>query len=348
MCVDALSWAFRLDLPPTEKLVLLALADRADGEGTAFPSVRDTIERTGLSDRTVRCVTAKLIARGLIQSRCRFDDKNHRQRSNEYVLEVGEPGDTTLRPPRRSRRGEDDGGVRETLHQEQGNGCGTDIPLTVTKNRHKEPSQLTDSLTLTSERSKSSLLDFAAFWEAYPRKVGKLAAQKAYIRAARQSSAIAIIDGVTAYSFPTDPQFIPHASTWLNEGRWMDELPAPPVPASRGLFLDVPPGFDSSDAFGANAWGHTLTDTENHQKDGVPVLALRGYPIIEFAREVCEAAGWDQDTRCDLEPIAQAVRAGYDPDMMVDVVKTVRRPDRPTLRYYEAIWRDRHAKRSVQ
>lgn len=104
--------------------------------------------------------------------------------------------------------------------------------------------------------------------------------------------------------------------------------------------------FDSSDAFGANGWGNALSDVhpEVPPGGGDRVLCLRGYPIIEFAREICEAAGWDQDHRGDLEPIAQAIRAGYDPDMMVDVVKTVRRPDRPTLRYYETIWRDRHAK----
>ena len=105
--------------------------------------------------------------------------------------------------------------------------------------------------------------------------------------------------------------------------------------------------FDSSDAYGANAWGYKLSGTKTETFHGQPVLALCGYPIIELAREICEAAGWDQDQRLDLEPIAQAIRSGYDPDMMVDVAKNARRPDRPTLNYYAAIWRDRHAKASA-
>jgi hypothetical protein len=73
--------------------------------------------------------------------------------------------------------------------------------------------------------------DFEEFWDAYPRKVGKLAAQKAYGAARRKASAEAILAGVMAYKrhMPHDPMFRPHPATWLNAGRWMDE----DVPVSR-------------------------------------------------------------------------------------------------------------------
>jgi hypothetical protein len=68
-------------------------------------------------------------------------------------------------------------------------------------------------------------LTFDRFWESYPRKVGKLAAQKAYEKARRQASAEQLMAGLELYRehLPDDVQYIPHAATWLNQGRWLDE-----------------------------------------------------------------------------------------------------------------------------
>jgi hypothetical protein len=65
--------------------------------------------------------------------------------------------------------------------------------------------------------------DFEEFWTHYPRRVGKLAADRAYRTARKQATGEAIMAGLLAARFARDPQFIPHPSTWLNQGRWMDE-----------------------------------------------------------------------------------------------------------------------------
>ena len=70
------------------------------------------------------------------------------------------------------------------------------------------------------------MTDFGTFWEAYPRKVGKLAAKRAWDKALREDTPDAIINGLETQLSTlrsTDKQFIPHPSTWLNQGRWMDE-----------------------------------------------------------------------------------------------------------------------------
>lgn len=66
--------------------------------------------------------------------------------------------------------------------------------------------------------------DFDTFWKAYPRRVGKLDAQKAYTRARTQASAAEILDGVARYVV-NKPEYADwcHPATWLNKGRWMDE-----------------------------------------------------------------------------------------------------------------------------
>ena len=72
---------------------------------------------------------------------------------------------------------------------------------------------------------------FSEFWKAYPRKVGKVAAHKAFMKAWKDLEADGgqpgdILTGVALLAAdPNKPskEFLPHPSTWLNEGRWDDE-----------------------------------------------------------------------------------------------------------------------------
>lgn len=71
---------------------------------------------------------------------------------------------------------------------------------------------------------------FAAFWEVYPRKVGKRRAESAHRSALGRAEAGVIHEGATRLA--EDPnlpesQFIPHPTTWLNRDGWLDE-PLPP------------------------------------------------------------------------------------------------------------------------
>jgi hypothetical protein len=77
---------------------------------------------------------------------------------------------------------------------------------------------------------------FDEFWAAYPetKKVGKVAAEKAWRKLKPDAALIAtIIADVKKRAWHPDPQFIPHASTYLNGRRWEDEAaPAVAVPDS--------------------------------------------------------------------------------------------------------------------
>ena len=68
---------------------------------------------------------------------------------------------------------------------------------------------------------------FDLFWEAYPRKVGKGAAVRAWRVAMRKATAEQIVNTVKSFIWPEDKQFIPHPSTWLNAERWNDEVVQP-------------------------------------------------------------------------------------------------------------------------
>jgi hypothetical protein len=71
---------------------------------------------------------------------------------------------------------------------------------------------------------------FERFWAAYPRHVAKLRALKTWRRLKPDAALEARILVAVQRDRRgwTDPKFIPHAATWLNDGRWDDE----PIAAS--------------------------------------------------------------------------------------------------------------------
>jgi hypothetical protein len=78
---------------------------------------------------------------------------------------------------------------------------------------------------------------FDTFWKLYPRKVAKRAAQGAFNRLTKdeQAQAIEAIEQHVQYwkLKDTATEFIPHAATWLNQGRWEDELDMTPKEIKR-------------------------------------------------------------------------------------------------------------------
>lgn len=77
---------------------------------------------------------------------------------------------------------------------------------------------------------------FLEFWQAYPRKVGKPVALKAYRRLNPSCSLHAeMMEALEKQKASTQwqkdgGQYIPHPSTWLNQRRWEDEQPTAAQP----------------------------------------------------------------------------------------------------------------------
>jgi hypothetical protein len=67
---------------------------------------------------------------------------------------------------------------------------------------------------------------FEQFWRAYPRRIGKGAARKAFEKALKLATVEEIMTGLSrqlSYYASREQQFIPHPTTWLNQERWADE-----------------------------------------------------------------------------------------------------------------------------
>ena len=78
---------------------------------------------------------------------------------------------------------------------------------------------------------------FERFWSVYPRKVGKQSAKRAFerVKVPLETLVTAVERQKCSDQWAqNNGQFIPHPATWLNQGRWDDEIPE----SGRGYHYD--------------------------------------------------------------------------------------------------------------
>lgn len=80
---------------------------------------------------------------------------------------------------------------------------------------------------------------FERFWKAYPRRIGKGSARKAFEKAIRLTTLEIMLHAIEEYKAnkPSWQDFC-HPSTWLNQERWADEW-EPVRPSTGHAMLDA-------------------------------------------------------------------------------------------------------------
>ena len=72
------------------------------------------------------------------------------------------------------------------------------------------------------------MTDFDTFWNAYPRKIGKGDARKAFVKAIKLTDMETILAAIDRYkSHKPDWQNFCHPGTWLRQERWEDDWTEP-------------------------------------------------------------------------------------------------------------------------
>lgn len=138
----------------------------------------------------------------------------------------------------------------------------------------------------------SEVTAFEGWWRAYPRKIQKGVARKAWLQARKKASVDEILDGLSRYSFSPNPLRQPHPSTWLNQERWADEDTV-----------------DRADRWGLAAWYVGLRD---------PCWTLEGY--AEILEQLNVPVTWAPD----LEVIHAWARDGYKHSSVLDVLRELK------------------------
>ena len=78
MSLEAITWAFRQQLSPSEKLVLLTLADYADDEDKCWPKQETLATRTGLARPTIALKLKSLEEQSMIT-------RQHRKHTSDMI-----------------------------------------------------------------------------------------------------------------------------------------------------------------------------------------------------------------------------------------------------------------------
>ena len=212
MSHKATHWAWTVKgISSAEKLTLLALADRHNADtNQCFPSLDKIADDTSLSRDTVRRATQSLEQKGFLSRRLVLDEHG-RTLGYSYGLHMG---DSTMLPS----------GLHHATH-----GGGTMLPKPVIE---------TSKENLSCSKKVRATDRFNDFWTKYPRKVGKGAAEKSWIKALQSTEADTIIASLVAYKFSEDTNFIPHPATWLNQRRWEDAMEMKGETEIKGFFIE--------------------------------------------------------------------------------------------------------------
>jgi hypothetical protein len=270
----AITWAYaRRDLKSGPKFVLVTLADMADQEDSCFPGIELLADLTGFGSTAIRGHIDALIAGGFITTERRHK-KNGARTSDRYYLQlnpaesmptevenVAPESDGTsenLTPDSGSTSDEPNAGFRNDLTPDSGDPSAGFRPLVpyIAFNPQLTPRTEPQALTLIDapevpqlrllevpQRSTDDL--FSTFWFAWPRKVERKAARKAFDKALTAVgglptiAAVEITDAAIAWATHWTTveartlDKIPHAATWLNGERWTDELPEHQPPPQR-------------------------------------------------------------------------------------------------------------------
>ena len=221
-----------------EKLILIGLADRADEQGSCYPSKRDLANIAVCSEKTVQRTIQTLQEKGFMKVQARAIDG--RQTSNRYFLSldrmmqamVFSRGDT-MSP----RVGHSDSPEGDTMSPRVGH---SDSPEgdTMSHEPHIGTSHLTSQKephTLRAATSETAGELFEQFRAAYPasrRKTEVKQARSQFTAALKKvDSPQVLIDAAAAYANwcqvqGTEPRYIKGMWRWLRDERWMDEYEA--------------------------------------------------------------------------------------------------------------------------
>lgn len=118
---------------------------------------------------------------------------------------------------------------KPTNSQESSKNAGNSSPSASPMPPFGDGSSSSSSSASAKKRHTGYSPEFDAFWSAYPNKVGKDAARKAFAKRKPDDQLLAEMLQALEVHKQSDGwtkdggRYIPHPTTWLNQGRWQDE-----------------------------------------------------------------------------------------------------------------------------
>lgn len=210
MSIKIMSQVFENEvLGPTQKLLLLALADHADDEGKCYPSLARLARRTGLGERAVRGNLRQLEMAGYLTTELNAGKRG----ANLYIV--------------RATPAPDAPGIKCPPAPDSPP-PGTRCPST------PAPDAPEPSVTIIEPSNKDQSSPdptFSEFWDEWPlRRVVKKKAETAFRRLSRQNQLEAITNArrwARQWREQNPTANDVHPTTYLNGHRWNDDFGTP-------------------------------------------------------------------------------------------------------------------------
>lgn len=247
MSVDATRWAWQQrGVSATQKLILLALADRAGADQCAYPSHESIAADTGADIKTVKTALRALIDLGLIEDTGERVGRT-KQISVWRLLGVEDRHESYPKTEGFQKR------------------KGSVFPVKGTQKRATEPKrELPEDLVRTPLPPKDRQEAFERFYLAYPNKKSRKNAERAWDKLKPTPALVAeIMDGLRRAIDSVEwakggGEYIPHPATFLNGENWKDEFKAKPPGATNQT-----PGASSSTARSMRGHYGQARDSDN-------------------------------------------------------------------------------------
>ena len=247
MSNPVLNQCWPLKMPPTAKAVLISMADQADDAGYCWPSIQTLSDRTCISKRAV--IDA---IKWLERSAALLADRTN-GRHTKYQLT---PAAFTACPTRSIRsEARTTGADAAPVPVQMPHQCTTrtsadaaptgadaapvpvQMPHQPVQMPHTNPQEPPIEPSITPKpRTKRPASDspdgFAEFWAEYPRREGRTKAAESWVKRGLASDSAMrerVMDVLAKHRISPqwtkdNGQFIPHASTWLNQERYLDDV----------------------------------------------------------------------------------------------------------------------------
>jgi hypothetical protein len=211
----------RSEAKGSARLLLVILAEHLNqNTRRCDPSVATLARECKTSRRTIPRLLAQLKAAGEIEIHA-GGGRNH---CNSYTITVAENPDTVVTLSAANPDTRVTVSTSETLTPVSSfNGETLTNQVRNTDTRVTRTIKNRKNIALTADDP-----DFAAFWSAYPRKVAKAAAAKAWHSSKQRpplADLLAALEKHKASEQWQAARFIPHPVTWINQQRWDDEMP---------------------------------------------------------------------------------------------------------------------------
>tara|TARA_B110000027_G_C16102953_1_gene293949 strand:- start:132 stop:848 length:717 start_codon:yes stop_codon:yes gene_type:complete len=201
--IEALNCAFKADIKKSSlKFILVAMADYANEEGEAYPSIQTLNNKTSLNRKTIIAGLMQLESLGYLKNTGKKVGRTNSisvwQITNS--VEQSQKGDSLVSSP---KNGTSSSPKKGTPKQSQ--------------KRDIEP-----SVILTTSVTTRTTVSFDDFYKIYPKKIKKKDSQAIWKKLTAEQRQAAK-DGVESFTANKDIQFIAAPDVYLRGERWNDE-----------------------------------------------------------------------------------------------------------------------------